>query len=82
MIINKNNDDIRNNEIKRHYQIYSYRTFINKPQISNNKTYTKKNLFPEPISKYKTSTTYINKPNNNIMKLKTYNSRFPIKTIK
>jgi hypothetical protein len=80
MIINKNNDDILNNEIKRYFQIYSYRSVINKSPISNNKTYTKKNLFPEPISK--SSNTNINEPNNNIMKIKTYNSPNSIRIIK
>ena len=82
MTINKNNDDIPNNEIKRHHKLYSYRTAIYKPQIYNNKTYTKKNLFPEPISEYKTSNINISEPNNIIMKIKTYNSPISNKIIK
>ena len=81
IIINKNNDDIPSNETKRYFQIYSYRSVINKSPISNNKTYNTKNLFPELISKYKTSNTNINESNNNIMKSKAYNSPNSIRLI-
>ena len=82
VIINKNNDDILSNEIKRYFQIYSYRSVINKSPISNNKTYTKKNLFPETISKYKAINTNTSERNDNIMKMKTYNSPNSIRIIK
>ena len=82
IIINKNNDDIPSNETKRYFQIYSYRSVINKSPIYNNKTYTEKNLFPEPISEYKTSNVNINERNNIIMKIKTYNSPISNKIIK
>ena len=80
IIINKNNDGI--NEIKRFFKIYSYKSVINKSPIFNNKTYAEKNLFPEPISEYKTSNININEPNNIIMKIKTYNSPISNKIIK
>ena len=80
IIINKNNDDI--NEIRRFFKIYSYKSVINKSPIFNNKTYTEKNLFLEPISEYQTSNININERNNIIMNIKTYNSPISNKIIK
>ena len=80
IIINKNNDDILSNEIKRYFEISSYKSIINRYPTFNTKTYNKKNLFPEQVSKYKISNT--NESNNNIMKIKTYNTPNSIKIIK
>ena len=80
IVINKNNDDIPSNEIKRYFPISSYKSIINKSPIYSYKTYAKKNLFPEQVSKYKISNT--NESNNNIMKIKTYNTPNSIKIIK
>ena len=45
IVINKNNDDIPSNEIKRYFPISSYKSIINKSPIYSYKTYAKKNLF-------------------------------------
>ena len=82
IIINKNNDDILSNEIKRYFEISSYKSIINRYPTFNTKTYNKKNLFPEPISKYKTINTNTSERNDNIMKMKTYNSPNSIIIIK
>ena len=82
IIINKNNDDILSNEIKRYFEISSYKSIINRYPTFNTKTYNKKNLFPEPINIYKTINTNTSERNNNIMKIKTYNSPDSIRIIK